>query len=548
MKKAEPWNIFSLSFLLVALSVGPSLLATGKSVCNVKDYGASGKKADDARPAIQKAIDACAAAGGGVVYVPPGKYTSGTLHLRSHVRFEIEAGATLFASSDPNAYEYGKIASKAALFYGEDLENISIGGRGIVDGQAEYEWRPDDFERAFDHKTLMQTLGKSLQRSFPKGFPKREVFPHLVWLGRSKDVQITGLKFLHSPSWTIALYACERTAFDGLHIYSSLKEAVWADGIDLDGCKDVFISNCTIETGDDCIVFISQDVWGPALACENVTVTNCRLSSASAGIKFSEGNRVGIRKILVSNTLFAQVNRGLVFSITLGGYITDVMLSNLTIDCRRFDWFWAGDGQPFHFRITRVSELTQEPPQPGEPPPGSIRNVVIRDVIAHAKGSSPIHGHAESWLDGISFENIKLFLAADPAAPFDRAEHALHFRWARNLKIKDVEVFWQQPALENWKSALCLEDINDLVVDGFAGRGAWPDRDVPAVVLNKVSDAIVRHSRALDGTQVFLQVMGQDSRNIYFHGNDLRRAKVPWRLEEGVKADTVKILENSLPQ
>ena len=114
--------------------------------------------------------------------------------MRSHIRFHIEAGATLFASPDPKTYDYGQIPSKAALIYGEDVENFSIEGRGTVDGQAEYDWRPDDFERGYDHKMMMEKLGKPLMRSFPRGFPPREVFPHLVWLGRCKDVHISGLR------------------------------------------------------------------------------------------------------------------------------------------------------------------------------------------------------------------------------------------------------------------------------------------------------------------------------------------------------------------
>ena len=97
--------------------------------------------------------------------------------------------------------------AKAALLYGEDVQDISIEGRGTVDGQSEYIWRPDDFERAFSHKIMMESLHKSLMRSFPKGFPDRTIYPHMVWLGRCKDVHITGLTFLHSPSWTMALYA-----------------------------------------------------------------------------------------------------------------------------------------------------------------------------------------------------------------------------------------------------------------------------------------------------------------------------------------------------
>jgi len=370
----------------------------------------------------------------------------------------------------------------------------------------------------------------------------------LVWLGGAKNVRVSGLKFLHSPSWTMALYACAGVSFEGLYIYTSLREGVWADGIDLDGCKDVRIANCTIETGDDCIVFISANSWGPARLCENITVTNCRLSSASAGVKFSEGNRVGIRNILVTNTVLTNVNRGFIFSTTLGGYISDVVLSDLTIDCNRFDWFWAGDGQPFTFRITRLSEFNHEPAQPGESPPGSIRNVQIRNVVAHAKGSSSIHGHVESWLDGISFENIKLRLSADLDAPYDKAEHALEVRWAKNVKFRNVEVSWDKPDLKQWKSALYFEDISGLQLDDFAGRGAWPDRDVPAMVLNGVSGAMLRNSRALDGTKLFLKVMGQGSRDICLQSNDFRKAEFPYQIDKELAGGVGRMLEVKVGQ
>lgn len=536
-----------LALVFILLGGVVHLYAAGRGVFDVKRHGATGKKTDDARPAIQKAMDACAAAGGGVVKFPPGEYTSGTLHLRSRVRVELEAGATLFASPDPKAYEFGNIPSKAALFFGEDLEDISIGGEGTVDGQAEYEWRLDDFERAFDHKTLMESLGKPLVRSFPKDFRRREVFPHLVWLGRSKNVRVTGLRFQRSPGWTLALYGCERAVFDGLQIHSSLKEAVWADGIDLDGCREVVISNCTIATGDDCIAFISTDVWGPALVCENITVSRCRLSSASAGVKFSEGNRAGIRGVRVLQTVLTNVNRGFVFSTTLGGDISDVVLSDLTIDCNRFDWFWAGDGQPFRFRITRLSEFNQEPAQPGELPPGTIRNVTIRNVRAHAKGSSLIHGHAERWLDHIHFENVRLTMATDPAAPFDQAEHAFQFRWAKNVTVKNVEVSWEKPTLAAWRSALSFADVSELVLEGFNGSGAWPDPVVP-VVFNQVRDALIRESRTPGAATAFLQIIGQESRDIRLQGNDFGKARIPYRLEPGVRTNAVKVLERTVAE
>jgi hypothetical protein len=231
----------------------------------------------------------------------------------------------------------------------------------------------------------------------------------------------------------------------------------------------------------------------------------------------------------------------------LGGNISDVVLSDLTIHCNRFDWFWAGDGQPFHFRITRLSEFNQEPAKPGELPPGSIRNVTIRNVRAHAKGSSLIHGHPESWLDQIRLENVRLTMATDPAAPFDQAEHALQFRWAKNLTVKNVEVSWEKPTLAAWRSALSFEHVSNLALDGFTGSGAWPDQVVP-VVFNQVRDALIRESRASGGATVFLQVNGQDSRDIRLRGNDFGKVRTPYRLESGVRTNAVKILGKTVPK
>src|SRR5262249_17370803 len=176
---------------------------------------------------------------------------------------------------------------------------------------------------------------------------------------------------------------------------------VWADGIDPDGCRDVRISNCTIETGDDAIVFYSSDVWGPALPCENITVTNCRLSSASSALKFCDGIKNCVRRVTVDNCVITDSNRGIAFMTFDGGDVTDVVPSTLTLDCRRFDWFWWGDGDPISFMVRRRYRELHPELDREEPPPGSIRNVLITHVIARGCGTSRISGHPDNWLDGI---------------------------------------------------------------------------------------------------------------------------------------------------
>ena len=112
----------------------------------------------------------------------------------------------------------------------------------------------------------------------------------MVLLLRCTDVRIEGLKFLHSRSWTIHLYACERLVIDGVYIYTSQKEGCGPTASIPMAARMCASRNCTIETGDDAIVFYSTNWWGPALPCENITVTNCRLSSSSSAIKFCDGN------------------------------------------------------------------------------------------------------------------------------------------------------------------------------------------------------------------------------------------------------------------
>ncbi len=431
--------------------------------------------------------------GGGQVYVPPGEYTSGQLHLRSGVRLYLEAGATIFAALDGSQYDD---ARKAALIYGEDLHDIALEGRGTLDGQAAYEWHLNTIT---DHYILsnqhqMEATGKPLLRSFPASFGKETVYPRMVLLLRCVDVRIAGLKFLRSRSWTINPYACKHLIIDGVYIYSSQKDAVWADGIDPDGCQDVHISNCTIETGDDAIVFYSTSAWGPVLPTENVTVTNSRLSSSSSAIKFCDGNSKAVRHVVISNVVITNSNRGLAFMVFDGGIVEDVVIANVTIDTRRFDWFWWGDGDPIHFNIKRRSELDGRH-YDNEPAAGIIRNVTISNVIAHGQGTSAMQGHPDSWLEGIRLDHVRLFVSHAPDAPYESTAAGMTLKYARNVAMNDVEIAWEEPHAATWQSGLVVDDVEDLTLDG-ARIDAAPGSSQPVLRLNNangVLDSAFKH-------------------------------------------------------
>lgn len=531
--------------LIACLSMESSSLSSSRAatapasppIFNVKDFGATGHKADRAQGAIQKAIDACAQAGGGTVLLPPGEYTSGTLHLRSHVRLYLESGATLYSLKDRSAFD------QEGLIFADGAENITIEGRGTIDGQAAYEWRLNDWEDDYirPNLELMQAAGKPPLRSFPR----KDQFGKLILLLRCRDVRIAGLNLVNSPSWTIHPYGCERLVIDGVYIRSSVRDGVWADGIDPDGCKDVRIANCTIETGDDAIVFYSMNWFGPALPCEDITVTNCRLTSSSSAIKFCDGNMNAIRRVTIDNCAITGSNRGIAFMDFDGGVVSDVVLSNLIIECVRHDWFWWGDGDPIHFNVKRRSQITKSIRPETEPPPGKIRRVLISHVLARGQGSSVCAGHPDNWLEDITIDHLRLDLSTDPKAPYQNAADALKFQYVKNLKLRHLEVRWSEPIESHWTHALTLEDVKGLDLDGFCGRSANPASTPAAIVLSRIENGLVRNCRAEPGTRSLLRIEA-GCRDLAAMGNDLRNADRLWTADEPVPAGTIREQGNLL--
>jgi hypothetical protein len=250
-----------------------------------------------------------------------------------------------------------------------------------------------------------------------------------------------------------------------------------------------------------------------------------------------------VRNITISNCVIDGANRGIAFMISMGGYVENVVLANLVVNTHRFDWFWWGDGDPIYFNIWQLTDLAGHV-QPNQPPAGSIRDVIIRNVIAHGQGTCLISGHPTSWLDHVSLENVKLFISSDPKAPYDKSIDAMRFQYAKNLEVKDVEVNWEKPAWEKWRSALSFEDVAGLKVDNFLGGPARVQSDDPAISFDKVEDATVSNSQPRAGTKVFLRVQGSKSKNIYLSGNALHSAGKPLVLESGVKDDAVRSANN----
>ena len=243
-------------WLAAAASVG---MPATPPFYDVRSYGAAGDGCTLATASIQKAVDACAADGGGKVLVPAGRYPTGPIFLKSHVQIELAPGAVLLGST--NFRDYPAIAGRwegverkvyASLLTGRDLEDVSITGRGVIDGRGAPWW---DAHR--QTSALRSRLGiKGREPENPPDAPLRWPRPRLINLYHCTNVLVRDLTLLNSPSWTVHPVYCRNVTLDNLTILNPA-DSPNTDAVDPDSCQDVRISNSRFDVGDDCIVIKS---------------------------------------------------------------------------------------------------------------------------------------------------------------------------------------------------------------------------------------------------------------------------------------------------
>ncbi len=259
---------------------------------NVMDFGARKDSTGSNTLAIKKAIAAAANRGGGTIYFPAGKYITGPIHLKSNITIHIDAGSELHFSDNFDDYlpmvesrwEGTAVTNFSPLFYGNNLENISIQGRGIIDGHGKKWWGYSEVE------VKKQTEDSKWQKEF-KRLNKDVLAPDLPgWIERGflrppfiqflncKNIQIKDIKIQNSPFWTINPQYCDNVTVDGVTIDNPPSPNT--DGINPESCSNVRIANCHISVGDDCITIKSgKDRTGRKIniPAENYTITNCTI-------------------------------------------------------------------------------------------------------------------------------------------------------------------------------------------------------------------------------------------------------------------------------
>lgn len=433
-------------------------------------------------PSIQAAIDRCAAKGGGVAYLPPGQYVSGPLWLKDNVELYLEAGATIALSQNPADWK----SNAPALVNSQAARNIAIRGRGTIDGKAQYEYAP---MRGLDVEIKNEienarAAGLEMKRYYRTGVQK-----FLIVLQDSQDIRLEGVSLVNSPIWTLRLQDCDRVWIHGVYVHSNLEKGVNADGIDIVSTSNVSISDSTIITGDDAICLktdlqrtgeeYARAPRTPVKRTENVTVTNCILSSSSSAMVLGTETYADIRHVVFSNIVVRDSNRVLGINVQDGATVSDVRFQNITFELNRRHWNWWGDADLFKFVLKKRTPESRL---------GSIENITIDGVGGTARGTSLIAGNGEQPLREITLKGIRLKMLPENSAD-KRASDAMQFRNVRGLVLQDVSVTWDKTSPEpRWGSAIALQNIEGLVMEGVRATAGSSDPSVPAIRKEQVSE------------------------------------------------------------
>ncbi|KRD61318.1 glycoside hydrolase [Flavobacterium sp. Root935] len=466
-------------FFLLQLSFNPETYAFKKKDYLITAYGAVGDGKTLNTKAIQKAIDAANKNKGGRVIFSKGKFLSGSIVLKSGVELFFEEGAVLLGSINPNDYpKYGEIR---ALIVANESKNIAVNGKGIIDGQGR------ELALAID------SLHHTGVRIDPK-YNYRRMRPEdgrgkLISFVKCDSITMTHITLKNSPGWVQCFTDCKNIVIDAMQVNS---RAYWNnDGIDIDGCENVRITNCNVNAADDGICLKSEV---PGLHNNNIYIANCTIRSSANAVKFGTGSYGSFKNVTIENinvfdtfrsavaiesvdgaaieninvSNITAVNTGNAILIRLGhrngdkpGYIKNVSVKNVKVqvpfgrpdidyDMRgpEVDYFHntfpaSIVGIPGHL-IENVTLENIEITYPGRASKGMAYHPLsrLKDVKENISGypEFTMFGELPSWgfyvrhVNGIEMKNIKLILEKEDFRP------AFVFDDVQNLTMKGIDV------------------------------------------------------------------------------------------------------------
>lgn len=399
--------------------------AAGK-IFYANKFGALADSLYNSTAAIQKAIDACAAAGGGTVLFKPGQYMTGALFMRSNVNLQIDQSVKLLAST--NFADYPEIDTRiagiemkwpAALINFIDAENAALTGDGEVDARGKFCWDLYwQMREAYDKMGLRWVVDYDAKRV------------RTILLQSSRDITISGLTLKNAGFWTVQVLYSSYVSIKGLTILNNEDgKGPSTDGIDIDSSSWVRVENCEIDCNDDNFCLKSGRDWDGLRVnrpTEYVYINNCVARRGAGLLTLGSETSGGIRHVYCSNLRAKHTSSGfrIKSATTRGGLLEDIHFVDVIMDSVRdvfqfnLNWYpaysytqlpegYSYDNIPAHWK-TLLHKV--EPMERGIP---HARDIHISDVTAtNARKAIVARGLPGSLLERFDFNNCHIEAAS----------------------------------------------------------------------------------------------------------------------------------------
>ncbi|MFW5870025.1 MAG: glycoside hydrolase family 28 protein [Candidatus Sumerlaeota bacterium] len=435
---------------------------------NIRESGAVGDGKTVCTDIINAALREASESGIGRVVVPPGVFVCGTIQLQSNITLEITTGATLLAS--PNFEDFSEIPLEEAesrhhdhsgrcFILANKCENVTICGGGIIDGNNEVYANPPREKRGPNHQWF--------------GY-RKESYQPTVELRKTNNIRLLDITIQNGVRWNVHLFRCERVWVERVCILND-PYAGNSDGFDIDGCRDVFISNTKIDTGDDAIVL---KTLVDSQSCERITVTNCVLKSTCAAFKIGTESWHDFRHITFSDSVVHQSSRAFEIVVFDGGNVEDVTVSGLVVDTN----IGVTMTRPLHIDCAKRRAGYNPLPERTEYALGRVRRVSFSDITISTDGRILLTAADGTCLDQISLRNIQV-----------------HMPWIEDPRAVDKLSDGMQssngsPEARLARAAIVAKDIKNLLIDGFSI--SYPERPVGEDYMPKIEKReVVRDPR-----------------------------------------------------
>ena len=495
---------------------------TGRQLFNIVDYGAKRDASTLATEAFRRAIQAAKTAGGGTIYVPPGKYSTGPIELFSNMTLDIDAGATVAFPVAPIPFEktrYLGVEALApmALLGGRNVENVTVTGRGILTTGLYEDWAkaygpppviPDKSENAngphWDHLLRSLEAGKPVSEAeYREAAP--ELRPSFIYFANSKNVLVEDVRIIGAPMFVVHLLYTENATVRNVMIEAYPGPHV--NGIVVDSSRFVRISDDYIDTGDDGIVIkAGKDADGLRVnrPSEDVTIANCTVHHAHGAVTIGSETSGSIRNVVASNITAVDTENGIRIKSRRGrgGVVEDVRFDNWTMEN-----VGTGIVVTSYYVMGGESTAAEEPVSKRTP---VFRNIAISNVtINHAtKAAIDIEGLPEMPISTLRLTDV-----------FGSGKSGLLATYTDGLELRHVQVNADKGA------GFAIENASNLLLDDVTS--GKPLAGAPVLRLTKSQGAVLRDSRAFPGTEVFLSTGVGELKSVSLSGNTLENAKVP---------------------